>query len=293
MIEATSSPTPVNELDKTAARLTDLSVGKFYNVFSRFDWPAKLPEDEFWMPLELMTVYDTAVGSTLTREQLLQLSKWESVGFYSFNVQGERYLLMEVLQRIHTPGYEAVSEYLHHFIGEENAHSWFFSNFCYKYGNKLYPAKAMSFKAESLPKDIEDFLVFARILILEEMLDYYNVAMEKDESLHPLIRQINGAHHADEARHVAFGRKIVVNLHKKIREKYPESTIAEVGKYLDIYINWCIESLYNPSVYRDAGIHDAYRFRNAVLTDPGRIPHHQAIIRRMRKFLIDASIQRG
>lgn len=293
MIEAMSTPTPVSELEKAAARLTDLSVGNFYNVFSRFDWPAKLPEDQFWMPHELMTVYDTAAGSTLTREQLLQLSKWESIGFYSFNVHGERYLLMEVLQRIHTPGYEPVSEYLHHFIGEENAHSWFFSNFCYKYGKKLYPAKATSFQAETQPKDIEDFLVFARIMILEEMLDHYNVAMEKNESLHPLIRQINGTHHADESRHVAFGRKIVVDLHNKLKEKYPESTVAEVGKYLDLYINWCIESLYNPSVYRDAGIPDAYEFRNAVLADPGRVPYHQNITRRMRKFLVDAGILKG
>ena len=69
-------------------------------------------------------------GATLTPEQLLRLSKWESIWFYSFNVHGERHLLRDVLNCMHSPGYEDVSDYMHHFVCEENNHSWFFSNFC-------------------------------------------------------------------------------------------------------------------------------------------------------------------
>ena len=36
--------------------------------------------------------------------------------------------------------------------------------------------------------------------------------------------------------------------------------------------------------YRDAGIADAYQFRNAVMADPGRQSHHDAMTAKVRKF---------
>ena len=39
-------------------------------------------------------------------------------------------LLIEVMRRLHTPGYEIPTPYFHHFIGEENEHMWFFAEFC-------------------------------------------------------------------------------------------------------------------------------------------------------------------
>jgi hypothetical protein len=273
------------KLQKVLARLTDLSRNNFYNAFERFEWPESLPGDALWMSPELMTVYGTRAGSALGEDQLIRLSKWESIGFYSFNVHGERYLIREVLERIHTPGFEQVSEYMHHFIGEENVHSWFFAKFCYSYGHKIYPAKSWPRPPVEQSPDIESFLVFARILILEEMVDYYNIFMEHDKRLPPLIRHMNGTHHFDEARHVAFGRNFVRELYANISGKHPEEKLREISDYLERYIRWCIESLYNLSVYRDAGIGEAYEFRTAIMNDPARASHHEAITKGVRKFL--------
>ena len=44
------------------------------------------------------------------------------------------------------------------------------------------------------------------------------------------------------------------------------------------------DSLYYPAMYRDAGIADAYQFRNAVMADPGRQSHHDAMTAKVRKF---------
>ena len=128
--------------------------------------------------------------ATLTPEQLLRLSKWESIWFYSFNVHGERHLLRDVLNCMHSPGYEDVSDYMHHFVCEENNHSWFFSNFCTRYGGKVYVDKRSQFQAQPLKPAANAFLIFARILILEEMLDYYNVIIAADEAV-PAIRELN------------------------------------------------------------------------------------------------------
>ena len=81
------------------------------------------------MPYELMTVFGTKATADLTPQELLRLSKWESIWFYSFNVHGERHLLRDVLECMHTPGYEDISEYMHHFVCEENNHSWLINAF--------------------------------------------------------------------------------------------------------------------------------------------------------------------
>src|SRR5258707_12819903 len=90
------------------------------------------------MSPELTTTHGAELAETLTREQLFALSKQESINFYSLNVHGIRELLIEVVGRIHTPGFETPSEFFHHFIGEENEHMWFFAEFCLRYGGKLF-----------------------------------------------------------------------------------------------------------------------------------------------------------
>ena len=202
----------------TVDRLTALSIRNKTNPFLDIAWPESLPEDVMWMPHKLMTVHGTQAGATLTPEQLLRLSKWESIWFYSFNVHGERHLLRDVLNCMHSPGYEDVSDYMHHFVCEENNHSWFFSNFCTRYGGKVYVDKRSQFQAQPLKPAANAFLIFARILILEEMLDYYNVIIAADEAVPAVIRELNALHHYEEARHMAFGRAIVADLFDKARK---------------------------------------------------------------------------
>jgi hypothetical protein len=186
---------PESHRQKTLNRLIDLSVTHKTNPFADIEWPESLPEDVLWMPKHLMTVHGTQAAEGLSEQDWLRLSKWESIWFYSFNVHGERHLLRDVLDCMHTPGYEDISEYMHHFVCEENNHSWFFSHFCTRYGGKVYTDKRIQFQSEAVSQPVQAFLIFARILILEEMLDYYNVAIDKDETIPGLIRQLNRLHH--------------------------------------------------------------------------------------------------
>ena len=95
------------------------------------------------MSPELMSVYGTPYMDELSESQFVQLSKWECVNFFSINVHGIRGLLQAVIQCVHMPGFEASSEYFHHFIGEENEHMWFFAQFCLRYGEKIYQNKGL------------------------------------------------------------------------------------------------------------------------------------------------------
>ncbi|MFE6687041.1 diiron oxygenase [Streptomyces sp. NPDC057743] len=265
-------------------RLTTKAIDDYYNPYRLFEWPDKLPDNMWWMSPELMTVHGTEASERLSQEQLYRLSRYESVNFYSLNVHGIRELLIEVTRRIHTKGFETPSEFFHHFIGEENEHMWFFAEFCLRYGEKIYrqpPAGALSVphsKAESL-------LVFARILIFEELVDHFNSQMALDDRLHETIRAINRIHHQDESRHIAFGRELVELLFEDLQKSATQEELASISEYLRRYMRYSVETLFNPQVYRDAGIPDPLAVRAELLEAQSHLGFEQRIFRKTLKYL--------
>jgi len=275
---------PTRGISALLERITEMSVETYYNPYKMFEWPASLPDDQWWMTPELMTVANTRFAEELPTAQVMALSKWESIHFYSLNVHGIRELLLEVVKRVQAPGYDEESEFFHHFIGEENEHMWFFATFCLKYGRKIYPNKKLAFSIDDVTPDIESFLVFSRILIFEEIVDYFNLRMGRDETLHPIIRQVNSIHHQDESRHIACGREIVKKLFRHIVTTQTADQVQRAQDYLKRYLVASIHSLYSPSVYRDAGIADPYELRAALLHDPGRRAADERTLKRTLDF---------
>ncbi|MFH8440197.1 diiron oxygenase [Streptomyces sp. NPDC018026] len=273
-------------------RLSAKSIDDYYNPYRIFEWPDQLPEGMWWMSPELTTAHDTELADSLSTEQLQTLSRYESINFYSLNVHGIRELLVEVVNRIHTKGFEAPSEFFHHFIGEENEHMWFFAEFCLRYGNgKIYRQPAGGSGAVPSPK-VESLLVFARIMIFEELVDHYNSTMAADERLHETIRGINRIHHQDESRHIAFGRELVQLLFEDVRRTATEAELDGISEYLKRYMTHSFESMYHPQVYRDAGIDNPHEVRRTLLASPARHRAEERTFRKTAKFLQKTGIIR-
>ncbi|MBV9011796.1 MAG: diiron oxygenase [Pseudonocardiales bacterium] len=265
-------------------RLSSMSVENYYNPYRMFEWPDELPGDMWWMSPTLTTTYGTDIAEELTQEQLRVLSRYESINFYSLNVHGIRELLIEVTKRIHTAEFAVPSRFFHHFIGEENEHMWFFAEFCLRYGAKIY--KQPRGGAETiLPPNAESLLVFARILIFEELVDHFNSQMALDKDLHDTIRQINRIHHQDESRHIAFGRELVRTLFEDFRSQATGEELAQVGDYLKRYMSFSFESLFNPQAYRDAGVGKPLEVRRRLLEGPRRPEFEQRVFRKTLSFL--------
>lgn len=288
----TSTPAAKN-ISSVLARINEMSVETYYNPYKMFQWPETLPEEQWWMSPDLMTISGTRFASELPERQRMLLSKWESIHFYSLNVHGIRELLLEVVKRVHAPGFEEESEFFHHFVGEENEHMWFFATFCLKYGKKIYPNKKLSFAIEDAHPDTESFLVFSRVLIFEEIVDYFNLRMGKDESLDPIIQQVNSIHHMDESRHIAFGREVVKKLFQHIVGTRPAEEVRQARDYVARYLAASVQSLYSPSVYRDAGVADPYGLRTALLADPARLEADQRTIKRTLDYMTANGILDG
>ncbi|HZF89916.1 diiron oxygenase [Streptomyces sp.] len=279
----------VLELD----RLEQLAESGYYNPYTMFDWPDAIEPDMPWMSESLTTLAGTPMWDELTREQQIALTRYEAINFFSLNIHGIRELMSEVVMRIHERPYADVSEFLHHFIGEENEHMWFFAQFCLRYGGKLYPAQP-TLKADSvdhLSPVARELIVFARILIFEEIVDYYNAHMATDQSLPHIAREINRVHHQDESRHVAFGRMIFTNLLAQVAKRDP-AEVPVVAEYLENYLQYSIGTLYNPAAYRDAGIPDALALRRKALAHPARVEAHDQVLKRTRKFLTKSGVGR-
>lgn len=283
MSTAVELSSPDVRFEEILDRLSAMSEKDYYNPYQLFEWPDSLPPDRYWMTPELMSVHGTTAGERLTEEQLWALSRWESVNFYSLNVHGIRELLIEVITRIHTKGFERPSEYFHHLVGEENEHMWFFATFCIKYG-RIYPSKQLRWGGPAVA-GADNFLVFMRLLLFEEIVDFFNKRMARDERLHPTIRQVNAIHHQDESRHIAFGRQAVAHLHGELRKTLSAGELAELERYCKAYIRASIDSLCNPAAYRDAGLPDPYALRAEVLADPAHARFRAALMKRTMAFM--------
>jgi hypothetical protein len=271
------------------ARLVGMSEQGYYNPYRLFDWPQTLPQDRYWMTPELMAEHCTEAGAALTEPQLHAVSKWQSINFYSLNVHGIRSLLQEMITRIHTADFAVPSAYFHHIIGEENDHMWFFAEFCLRYGGKIYPSRSLSLAEPGIP-EADHFLVFARLLIFEELVDVFNQRMAVDERLDPTIRKVNDVHHRDESRHIAFGRQIVALLHADLAQRIDEAGMRTVESYLKRYMRSSVDGLCEPLVYRDAGVPAPYTMRRRVLADPAYPGYVERLLRRSVSFLTGAGI---
>ena len=274
---------------KTLDRLIQMSKADTYDPLKDFDWPASIPEDNLWMSRHLLSVAGTRFEQELSEEQLIKLSKWESINFFSLNVSGIRELLLEVVSRIHSPGFEVSSEYLHYFVGEENEHMWYFARFCRDYGGKIYNDRRVRFEEAPEP-DMQHFQVFVKVLIFEEIVDFYNSEMAKDATLHPTIRDINRLHHLDETRHITFGRQNLELLHRQLRENYSEERIRDLEKQLKRLMLVSIQKLYNPEIYKDAGLPEPHKIRNELLRHPVRQEFHRKVLSRTVDFFVQKGI---
>lgn len=273
-------------------RLSDLSVEHAYDPFRDFDWPESIPEEGLWMSRDLLSVHGTQYEETLSDEALGRLSRCELVNFFSFNVHGIRDLMLHVLSCIHKSGYEVTSEYFHHFLDEENKHMYFFAEFCKRYGGKIYVTQKVQFPAFE-DEDIQSFIAFAKILISEQISDFYNVRMMYDESLHPMIRKINRVHHEDECRHLGMGLRVVSQLHTELAARHSRATLAGVYGYLARYMQFFVQSFYNPGAYRDAGLDEPYEWRRRLMAEPGRREFHRRALHKTIAFFRNQGIDIG
>ena len=248
-----------------APKLSAASIRKNWDVYSAFDWPDELPEDAWYMSPELISLYGTDPYEALSDAQRKKLSFTELCNFFSLVLQGERPLVQGLAHRLYLKSTEKeVSQYLHHFIDEENKHMVMFGTFLDRYFGKVYPEKKVNIPRE-YAKGEEDVAFLCKALVVEELGEYYNVFMWHDERIHPLCSEINRVHHFDESRHLAFGRARLVETFQKHASKWSSEELQRFREWLVAYLTSSWSDYYNPTMYKDAGLENGYELRQLAM----------------------------
>ena len=269
-----------------ATRLSRASCKKFYDVYNAFEWPEKLQEGAWCMPPELISIYGTPVWDAMDDAQRKRLSLHEVCNLFSLVLQGERLLVQGLAHRLYQSSNDKhITEYLHHFLDEENKHMVMFGEFCNRYIGKVYPEKKIALPRE-FAKGEEEVVFFCLAMVVEELGDYYNVVIEKDERCDPLVREINRMHHVDEARHLAFGRLYLAELFQQHSARWTPEQLAGFRQWLVDYLRASWGDYYNPSMYRDAGLADSYELRQMAMAHPAGVALRRAASAKLVTYFI-------
>ena len=269
-----------------AVRLTKASRKKFWDVYNSITWPDQLVEGAWMMPPELISIHGTSAWDALDESQRKTLSKFELGNFFSLVLQGERPLVAGLSDRLYSrSNNKNITEYLHHFLDEENKHMVMFGEFCNRYIGKVYPEKKISLPRE-YAKGEEEVAFFCKVMVVEELGDYYNLVIEKDERCDPLVREINRMHHVDEARHLAFGRLYLAELFQQHSAKWTPEQLAGFRQWLVDYLRASWGDYYNPTMYRDAGLADSYELRQMAMAHPAGVALRRAASAKLVTYFI-------
>lgn len=251
---------------KLAEKLSDASVRLHYSALEAVPMPEKLEKNNWFTAPELMTLFGHPEWEKLSEDQKKVLSFYEAVNFYSLNINGEKALIEGLAKRLYDESRPSEhSRYIHHFLDEENKHMTFFGTFCMRYAGKVYQDRKFNFGREYLDGE-EEFLFFLKVFIFEEIADFFNVRMGSDERLVETARKINYYHHVDESRHLAFGRAHLKEVFDQYKSSWGEEYLAGLDNYIQQYLISTWREYYNPDVYVDAGIENAYDLSEKVFT---------------------------
>ena len=279
----------IESLSDTAARLSRLSQRSYQNPYTAVAWPDAVdPERDWFSSPELLSVYGTPLWDNLDQPARRRLAFFEAANFYSLNIHGEKSLMQGLAGRLYRKDLADVADYLHHFLDEENKHSIFFGGFCTRYA-RVYRTRQVAW-TESRPREVEDFLFFAKTMIFEEIADRYNWLQGRDARLHPVARFINNNHHFEESRHLVFGRQLVAALWNACAPDWGDAGVADVRSYLEQFLVASWREYYNPDVYADAGFEDPWGSAETAWSAPAQREHRRSVSAKCTQFLFTTGI---
>ncbi len=279
-------------IEQLATRLCAISRDNYANPYAELNWPESLDEDAWYMSPELISLYGTDDYAQLDDAQRKRLSFFETLNFFSLNIHGEKYVVEGLSQRIFSDRNAGLTDYMQHFLDEENKHMVYFGGFCNRYG-KIYPPRTFRVPRDCADSGEEEFLFFTKVLIFEDIVDLYNTYVATDERVAPLARQINHLHHVDEARHLAFGRARVQDLYEENSPRWSASRRKRIVDYVFAYLESLWREYYNPVSYGDAGLRQPYAVMRRALANPHCRRHRQRMAQRCMSFLQDLDLDWG
>ena len=225
----TPSPTPaptaegVTPTSRTAAKAQQLIAASARTSFDPFvdvDWSIAPTDDAYHLPVAKLPFYGTPQWDAMTETERHAYSRHECAALCGAGIWFENKLMQIVLRHLaEIPVTDPSHRYLLVEVADECRHSTMFGEYIRRAGTPAYgPSGIDDIDLTTLPGGRA--MGYLLILAIEELLDVCNRATMRDETVHPLSRQIARIHVLEEARHVSFAKAYLA-------EAWPELTDAE------------------------------------------------------------------
>ena len=104
----------MTHIEQVAQKMTRASKKFFYDPSTKLEWPERLDASEWTMSPELISLYGTELWTSMSETEQKTLSFYETAGFFSLVLNGERPLLEGMSHRLYTSEKNLeVTEYMH------------------------------------------------------------------------------------------------------------------------------------------------------------------------------------
>ncbi|GAA2598065.1 diiron oxygenase [Actinomadura fulvescens] len=225
------------------------------------DWDAPQDPDRFYMPPQLVSLYETPLWEGLTHRQRVELSKQEMCSIASFGIWSELLLMQGLIQHAYRNRYDsghfayALTE-----VADECRHSKMFGQMVRTCGLKTHRVHRVPFSVGKAVTAVYDPMpMFAGVLAVEEFTDAFQRLTFPDEEIQPLIRQVTRIHVIEEARHIKYAREEL----KRIVAKAPAVRRRLAAYGLAQGLRLMSGQVIHPSCYRAVGLDPALARRVA------------------------------
>lgn len=202
-----NSNTPTPPLAARAAALLRASAKKTFDPFTAIDWTVPYDDSRYYLPPASLPLYGTALWDTLDEHQRRAYSRHEAAALCGTGIWLENILMRMVIDHLYELApTDPTLRYLLVEIGDECRHSSMFGEFISRAKTPAYRPTAKTRALGRLARLFRGPSAFVAILAAEELLDAVNRQTMRDESLHPVAREVSRIHVVEEARHVSFAK---------------------------------------------------------------------------------------
>ena len=252
-----------------AAQLTAASERLTLDPFRDVDWSIEVCDDSmFHLPPEKLPLFGTTQWGAMDNTERRAYSRHECASLSAAGIWFENKLMQIVLRHLaELPVTDPSHRYLLVEIADECRHSTMFGEYIRRAGTPTYAPTggAELGDVDRLPGGRA--MGYLLILAVEELLDMCNRATMRDDTLHPVSRQIAKIHVLEEARHLSFAKTFLLEVWPTL----PDDERADAAALAPAAVGFVAELMVNPDVYRTLDIDGG---AEAARSNPG----HQARI---------------
>ncbi|MFG1854225.1 diiron oxygenase [Actinomadura geliboluensis] len=261
----------LTDREVVAERLLRTSRKHSFDPDADVDWDAPQDPDVFYIPPQLVSLYETPLWDGLTHRQRVELSKREMCSIASFGIWSEMMLMQSLLMHAYRHRYDsghfayALTE-----IADECRHSKMFGRMVRTCGLRTHRPRALEYHAAKLFGAVYDPMpMFAGTLVVEELTDAFQRLTFPDEDMQPLIRQVTRIHVIEEARHIKYAREEL----KRLVAKAPAFQRRAAAYWMAQATRLLATQMIHPSCYTAVGLDPKLARRVAA-----RSPHRRATL---------------